>query len=160
MAKLPNHIYLKIKNFEIYFNNNKFKDSYWFLKVDWEFLDEMHLRGLTCSESMAFMRLLLVALRQRCDRISLFCDRFEPFIPDFEIVLRRLISKDFIELDKDIVFNKLIKKKKKNQADYPLIGSSPKRETESLNSEEIAIAIKNISSRLEKHSEEISQLIN
>jgi len=108
MPRLPKKVTVRIKDFNRYKDSSKYKKTWRYLKIDSDMLDELHFQGLDLKESMVFMRLLLIAFRQRSEVLTVFLDTFKHLLDDFEPVLRTLERHNFIKLGQgNIIYNNI-----------------------------------------------------
>lgn len=143
MSRIPEKVSLKIINFKNYYQENRFKDSHKYLKVDFELMDKLlQDGGLDAIEMIIFMRLILIAFRQRSSLEGklkgISTAQFLPFIHlsnrkrSLKGALESLHTKDYIQLDRDslIQFNLREHVREEEGLAYGLESPAPQKEKE------------------------------
>lgn len=99
MARLTEKpIKIRIKNFDRYFDQNKFKKSPRYIIVDTDLLEEFENRGLNERQMIIFQKILIAAFKQRSDTVSMYLCRITVSARGITQELNDLISNNFIEL--------------------------------------------------------------
>jgi len=98
MAKLPEKIYLEIKNFNEKQKGFKFKNSRKYVKMSMESIHDLLTAGLKPEDITLYFYLINVGYRQNNPIISVNKTVLTSLFPCFNEGIRRLILNDFIQL--------------------------------------------------------------
>ena len=112
MPRLPQKIQITILNFEKHLDENKFRKSWSYLKVDYNFLQDFIARGLSGEAIVLFQFLLLTAFRQRNARLTINTTSITGQLGlnkgQITPLLNTLFSSNFIDLEgRNIRYNKV-----------------------------------------------------
>jgi hypothetical protein len=150
--QIPKKIKIEILNYDKYNQNNKFRDSARYLKVDFEFLESLLFNSeLNAEDAILFQIIMLTSFRQQASTIIVPMSALAKFMPHPWPILKRLVLNDFIYLStyNIIKLNKIKLKTSAEQKNEGVdLGHLEARPP--LTHEEISAEIKKISQGIKK----------